>query len=269
MQRTHWTDLPPTVRDAIQQRTGPVLRARTATEGMNSEIAALLDTTRGGVFVKGLRMGTTAAKAQHREATVAPYLQPVAPRLLWQLRAGGWHLLAFERLTGRHADYTPGSPDLPAVIDAVIRLQTLDCPPEVPLRRAEDRWAEHIPDIAHRTALAGDTILHTDYNLANVLIDDGGTAHLIDWAWPTRGAGMIDPCCLAVRLIAAGHTAAQARTVVSRVPSFACADPAALLVFADATARMWREIATADPTEWKLHMSRSADQWAQQVRFAA
>jgi hypothetical protein len=60
--------------------------------------------------------------------------------------------------------------------------------------------------------LAGDTLLHTDYNPENILITPDGTARLIDWAWPTCGAGWIDPCCLLIRLIAAGHTAHQAET---------------------------------------------------------
>ncbi|MFD1535587.1 hypothetical protein [Nonomuraea guangzhouensis] len=37
----------------------------------------------------------------------------------------------------------------------------------------------------------------TDYNPLNMLIAEG-RALLIDWAWPTRGAGWIDPACLKV-----------------------------------------------------------------------
>ena len=42
------------------------------------------------------------------------FVQAVAPRLLWHDQAAGWDVLAFEYIVGaRHADYRPGSPDLP------------------------------------------------------------------------------------------------------------------------------------------------------------
>lgn len=259
MQRTQWDDLPVTVRRAIQERTGAVLKAETAAEGLNSELAALLQTSRGLVFAKGLRSNHPRVWTQDREATVAPYVRPLAPRLLWHIDEDGWNVLGFEHAPGRHADYAPGSPDLPKVIDAMRRLAELPCPPELPIRRAEQRWAEYIDDPADRQMLAGDTLLHTDYNPCNVLV--GNRARLIDWAWPTRGAAWIDACCFIVRLMAAGHTAARAEAWAATVPAWRNASREAVDVFTRATVRMWQEIAEADPTAWKTDMASVARTW--------
>ncbi|MGH3608727.1 MAG: hypothetical protein ACRDRD_11660 [Pseudonocardiaceae bacterium] len=45
------------------------------------------------------------------------------------------------------------------------------------------------------SALQGDTLLHTDLDPLNVLIND--TARVIDWAWPTCGAAREDRLLLA------------------------------------------------------------------------
>ena len=109
---------------------------------------------------------------------------------------------------------------------------------------------------------AGDTLLHTDYNPENILITPDGTARLIDWAWPTRGAGWIDPCCLLIRLIAAGHTAHQAETWAQRTSAWHTAPGSALDTFTLASARLWQEIADNDPQPWKQRMATAAREWA-------
>lgn len=55
MERADWNDLSQAVRDLVQARTGPVLAARTVSAGVNSHLAAVLETADGPVFVKGLR----------------------------------------------------------------------------------------------------------------------------------------------------------------------------------------------------------------------
>ena len=70
---------------------------------------------------------------------INPFVQAVAPRLLWHDRAAGWDVLAFEYVDGfRHADYRPGSPDLPRVIDAMHRLSPIGCP-DLPVKQAWQR----------------------------------------------------------------------------------------------------------------------------------
>jgi serine/threonine-protein kinase RIO1 len=69
--------------------------------------------------------------------------------------------------------------DLPTVVQVLNRLQQIPCP-DLPVKRAEQRWAAYLDDDAARNLLAGDTLLHTDFNPLNVLMD-AGTAWIIDW----------------------------------------------------------------------------------------
>lgn len=257
--RLHWEQLPTAVRDATQALLGPVLSATTVSDGLNSAIAAILDTPDGRVFVKGLRSGTVS---QQREAAINPSVRAVSPELLWRIEIAGWDLLCFEYVDGRGADYTPGSSDLPGLIATMHRLSELPCPtlPPVYFRPAEARWAEVIADPAARDMLAGDTILHTDYNPANVLATTNGNIQIIDWAWPTKGAAWLDPANLVPRLIACGHTPASAEAVASECPGWSDADPAAIDLFASALTSLWADIAR-DPEPWKQALAASARQW--------
>jgi len=258
--RTHWHELTPDVRAAIEDRTGPVHDAYTASAGKNSALAAVLSTAQGSVFVKGLRRDDPRVVSQGREAAITPYVYPVCPALLWRTEVHGWNLLGFEHTPGRHADYSPGSDDVPKVVAAVRCLGAMPCPELPQLKRAEQRWATHVDRADEVALLAGETLLHTDYSPDNVLIH-GPHARLVDWAWPTRGAAFIDSACLVVRLIFAGHTAAQAEQHVASLPAWRSAPAGGLDVFASALARMWVQIADADPSPWKTGMARSASAW--------
>jgi RIO1 family len=260
VQHTDWDDLGQPVRDLIRAQTGPVLSARTVAAGLNSQLAVMLNTAGGQVFVKGLRAGHPGVVRQHREAMINPCVLPVAPRLRWQTEGAGWNLLAFDYLPGtRHADYTPGSADLPAVVQVLNRLQQIPCP-DLAVKRAEQRWAAYIDDAA-RDLLAGQTLLHTDFNPLNVLMD-AGTAWIIDWAWPTRGAAFIDPACFLLRLMLGGHSAAQAEAWAAQCDSWATASDKAIGAFALACARLYAEIACQDPQPWKRRLAAAAQEWA-------
>lgn len=259
-QRTDWHDLPESLREAIAARTGTVLGARSVSEGMNSALAAILDTTNGTVFVKGIRTGHPGIVTQAREAMINPHVQPVAPALLWHIVDNtGWDVLGFEHVEGHHPDYAPGSPDLPAVLAAIDALGDLPCP-DLPIKDA-NRWRSYL-DGADPEQLTGETLLHTDYNPSNLLIGDDRTARIVDWAWPTRGAAWIDPCCLLVWLIASGHTPEQAEAHVSQTRAWATAPPAGLDLFARANVRLWDEIAGNNPQDWTQRMATAARTWA-------
>lgn len=261
VRHTDWDDLGQPVRDLIQARTGPVLGARTVSAGLNSQLATVLDTAVGQVFVKGLRSDHLGVVRQHREAMINPHVLALAPRLRWQAEGTGWNLLAFDYLPGaRHADYTPGSADLPAVVQVLNRLQQIPCP-DLPVKRAEQRWAAYLDDDAARVLLAGQTLLHTDFNPLNVLMD-AGAAWIIDWAWPTRGAAFIDPACFLLRLMLDGHTAAQAEAWAQQCASWASTPDQAIGAFAIACDRLYAEIARQDPQPWKQHLAAAAQEWA-------
>jgi len=262
VERTDWAALPEAVRRAIAARTGTVLSATTAADGRNSAVALLVQAARGPFFVKGLRAGHPGVVAQRREALINPHVLAVSPRLRWQVAVDGWDLLGFDLIAGRQADYTPGSPDLPLVIDVMRRIAQLTCPTGGQVKQAGQRWAGYVDSPSDLDLLCGDALLHTDYNPCNVLISDQG-ARVIDWAWPTRGAAFIDPACLVMRLMASGHTAAGAEQWVAGTSAWDQAPARAIDVFASATARLWTEIAAADPRPWKQHMAGVAGQWAQ------
>ncbi|MER7076649.1 hypothetical protein SAMN02982929_05289 [Saccharopolyspora kobensis] len=268
--RVDWHELSSHVREVIESRTGPVRSARTVSAGKHSAVALLLDTADGRVFVKGLRTDHAGIMTQAREAVIAPFVGAVSPRLLWWVEADGWDLLGFEYVEGRHADYRPGSPDLPAVVEVMQRLISIPCPDLPEIKRPEKRWRKYVDDPAELEVLTGSTLLHTDYNPANVLIDSSGTAHLIDWAWPTRGAAFIDPCVLVYRLIADGHTPATAEGWVRDTPAWATASAEAIDVFARANARVWDELAAEAPEDrWKQKMSEVTREWAESRRGTA
>ncbi len=100
MRHIDWDELEVPVRLAIETRTGRVHTARTASTGLNSQLAVVLDTDAGVVFIKGLRADHPGAVRQGREAMINPHVRAVAPRLLWHDQAARWDVLAFQYIHG-------------------------------------------------------------------------------------------------------------------------------------------------------------------------
>lgn len=264
MPRISWHDLPVTTRVAVAAHTGAVHAARTAETGINSGVAAMLDTERGPFFVKGVPADHAQARTQQREADINPHLPPGSPRLHWRVRTTEWDLLGFELLDGRIADFSPGSADLPKVVDALGELARTPCP-TIPLKEVVQRWAPYADPVALHL-LHGDHLLHTDMAPHNVLVDEHG-AHLIDWAWPTRGPAWVDPAVWMLRLLEAGHSPEQADTWAAQLPAWRAAPPVAVSAFADANAALWAELATQDPARaWKADLAGCAATWADFAR---
>ncbi|RLV68130.1 Aminoglycoside phosphotransferase [Streptomyces sp. CBMAI 2042] len=256
--------LPPAARSAVEAHTGPLLTVEESTEGFNSEIAARVTSTTGTWHIKGLRTDHPRAWTQRREAAVAPFLTGLAPALRWRVESAGWDLLGFEALDGHHADYAPGSPDVPEVAALLRRLGDTPCP-SIELRHAEQRlehYAAHPDDLR---LFAGTHLLHTDLNNANVLVDteapQGDRARLVDWAWATRGAAWLDAGYWIIWLIAAGHTPASAEHWAAEIPSWHTAPAEGITAFAAANANLWSEINTADPDPWTLRLATAATAW--------
>ncbi|SDG51979.1 hypothetical protein SAMN05421505_1058 [Sinosporangium album] len=221
-------------------------------------MAVTLDTASGRVFVKGMRIDHPEAWTQEREARLSPHVIPLGPRLLWRVAAGGWDLLGFEHLIGRGAEYGTASTDLPlvaAAMTAIGRLPRL----EVELVPIEQRWGNHLDDLS---LLAGNTLLHTDWNPTNVLITAKGEVRLVDWPWATRGAAWIDPACWVVWLIFAGQTPPEAERWAAKVPAWSTAPARGLDLFATVQARFWKNTAAAHFSPWTDRLRAAATRWA-------
>lgn len=261
MSRIDWEHLPEQVHHAVEAHTGPVIMAETVSGGKNSQIAACVFTAEQRLFVKGMPSDHPQHPSQQREAAINPYVAPrLAPTILWRVQDGGWDLLGFEYVSGRHADYAPGSSDLPRVLRLAGELAQVDTPPAQVVRTVEQRWAAHADPGAAKRWRGGRTLLHTDFASHNVLLGEARD-WLIDWAWPTVGPAWVDPVVLILRLMEAGHTAAQADAECRALPAWQGADREDVASFSAANARLWKSIAEHDPESWKQHMVRLAGEW--------
>ncbi len=72
---------------------------------------------------------------------------PSSPPASVDSRSRGWLAVGFEHIRGRHADYSPGNPDLLALAETVHRLQAVPCP-EVVVMRVERRWEALAKDVS-------------------------------------------------------------------------------------------------------------------------
>lgn len=246
----------------IESRTGPVRGANRTERGFTSDYTGILDTDDGALFVKAVRLDGHTVSSLEREAAINPAVRHMAPALLWQARDSEWLVLGFGYVPdAHHADFKPGSPDLPAVAAAIDRIGA------IPLSDAARDWPEIRYDRYARDGagalFTGQTLLHGDINPDNLLVGPSGDVMLVDWAWPTHGAAFIDPACLAVQLIAAGHTPAQAEEWAARCAGWRDADPDAIDAFAIATVRMYRRFERLDPEPWRKAMTTAALAWAE------
>ncbi|GLF98155.1 aminoglycoside phosphotransferase [Streptomyces yaizuensis] len=279
--RIGWAQLPEAVVAAVGERLG-TFTARDTEHSAAAGIASLLELESGAlVFVKGQRErapvpaagasleeddswwgpGWSPVDELDLERAVNPHLPPSAPRVLWRLDGHGWHLLAFEGVRGRDADFLPGSPDLAPVAAALAELAPLPAPPTVRLPTAWDRWGYYCAD-RDRELLAGTRLLHTDPASTNVLVEDGGRARLVDWSWATAGPAWIDTALWGMRLVSTGgHSPEQAWQWATRVPGWTAADPKTVAVLARAEARRWHDLA-AEQQATADSIAQSADEWA-------
>ncbi|MEV5704077.1 phosphotransferase [Actinoallomurus sp. NPDC052274] len=262
--RHEWDALPQSVRTAVEQQCGLVLKAEIPEMGCSSEFSATLQLQHGRVFCKGIRADNAAAWMHRNEAAVNPLLpRGLAPRLLWHLEVDGWLMLGFEHAAGRHPDLSPDSDDLAPVAETVAAFQRLPSS-AVPNRSISARWsrlpvwrqyaqapppdldpweAEHLPRLVEMEAAAhelvdGNALLHTDLQPGNFLIEDGEVT-VIDWAWASRGAAWVDPAFMVIRLMAAGHSPGSAESWASQIPAWREAPTTAVTAFAATVLGLW------------------------------
>lgn len=265
--RPSWDELPEPLREGLADRLGAITFAEIQTGGFTPGLAVRLRLASGQrVFAKGIPADHVLAGKYRVEATTARHLpdSTPAPRLRWDADIAGWVVLAFDDVDGRHAQLSPGSPDIGPVVVTVARLAEVltPCPvPDIPPAAVElvhgwgelatapppdlDDWTRlHLDQLATLEtqwlpAAEGKTLLHGDINQSNLLIDRAGAVVLIDWAQPVRGAAWIDVADLIPHLILAGHTPTSAEAAISDVPTWRDTDPTVITSYAAAFAGYW------------------------------
>ncbi len=259
MRRSDWPDLPDVVRAAVRDHTGPVAGSVPVERGEHADLRAVLDTEAGPVFVKGMRTGQRTADlvALRREARINPHVRHLAPRVQWEVETGGWLLVGFEYVAGRHLEYAPGSPDLEHLALVVERLGATPTPAGMTLR-VEQRW----PDEPDLSPLAGERhLLHTDLNPGNLLVTEAGRVYVVDWGHMTRGAAWLEHGLLIPWLLQAGHDPELADEWLRRVPAWRDADPFGVDLFSRVNAAHWMRVHAARPVRWVRMMAATTAVW--------
>ncbi|MFI1867864.1 phosphotransferase family protein [Streptomyces jumonjinensis] len=261
-ERIPFEELPPSRREVLAKRFGPILDIENSPGGLNSDVAARITTPQGTYYVKGMRTDHPRVWTQAREATVNPAVAgTIAPRLRWRAAADGWDLNVCEALDGRHADYRPGSADLPLVVDLLTRLSAVQAGEDADLRFAEQRLSSYVESPSDLDHFRGNTLCHTDLNNENVIVSEG-RAWLVDWAWATRGTAWLDAAYWVIWLIAAGqHDPVTAERQAQQIPAFRNAPPAAVTAFAAANTNLWHEITDGDSDSWTTRVHAAAQAW--------
>ncbi|WP_016908830.1 hypothetical protein [Streptomyces xiaopingdaonensis] len=259
MDRTAWVELPYSARQLVEKHTGRVEHAETAHNGVMSRLACTLYTAAGRVFVKGTRLDDTAAWIYDYKARVTR-CAPRAPRVLWQVEAGGWLLIGYEFLEGRHPDLAPGSADVAALVDTLTVVSSTPWPEKVRKKPLHVRWGGFCPE-EHAHHLEGSALGHTDISALNMLATDAGI-RLLDWALACPAPEWSDAAFAVVRLIHAGHRPEQAEEIAREVPAYRTALPLAVTTFAEAVGAVWGHRAEVDPRPHRAPLLAAARTWA-------
>ncbi|MEU8038064.1 phosphotransferase [Streptosporangium sp. NPDC049078] len=275
--RRQWSDLPEQARAAVEEQIGPVTGVRSAEVGLTSGVAAHLTTEEAVFFAKAAPAAAPVAGhlLRERAANQALPAQIPAPRLLWTTDVDGWHVLLFEHTAGQEANLSPGSSDLPAVLDAISAIPVPCSWPGAPsitgkaatlLRVAEEQLAE-TPAEAGRYGplvkaldldeLTGTTLLHADLHAGNLLVD-GNQCRIIDWSMACQGAAWVDVALLISRLIDAGHTPAETEAAAAQVPAWSSAPMDAVTALAATRALFAARLADVGPEHLRAKRARTA-----------
>jgi hypothetical protein len=225
-QRLAWEALPEHIRRATEAWLGsPIASATTQHSGFSPGVAARLRCANGRrCFVKavGPYPNPTSPAYHRREAAIVGALPAAAPvpRLLWTLDEGdgGWILLLFEDIAGRHPAQPWRDDELQLALRAVEDLAALLTPAPLRTRTAAELvrrelcgWAQlagaPLPGLdawsvanldrlaaleaAAPDALAGETLLHFDLRADNMLIA-GERVLIFDWPHAAIGAAWAD-----------------------------------------------------------------------------
>ncbi|MCP2169697.1 Phosphotransferase enzyme family [Goodfellowiella coeruleoviolacea] len=237
------------------------------------------------VFVKGVSGVSRRMWFLRNESTAPRLAGDLAPRVLFHadFDQDDWLVVVFEHVEGRAADFTPGSGDLPRIAGTLDQLSGTTAPGVRSLRErwsggqkwralVEDNqvggWAEKcLSELTKWEAVApellvGDALLHTDLHQDQFIIGADGSVRVIDWGWPASGAPWVDVAFLVIRLIAAGHTPAEAERWAAGVPAWSTADGDAVTAFACYVSGLWSTWAlTKEGLGWRASCARRYAAW--------
>jgi hypothetical protein len=283
--RYSWDALPGEVRAAAELRLGPVDVVRDVGQGQSCNLALVLQSGIGDVFLKGVKGISPEMRWLRNEAETGRLTAGIAPSVRFQADVAAdddWLIVGFEYLGGRPANLARGSHDLGVVAETVERISAL------PGREApslSERWATadwwtklgvHAPekaagwDLVEMTEWSqaagplttGDALLHTDLHEHQFLITDGEpAARVIDWGRPACGAAWVDVAFLVIRLIAAGQTAQEAEEWARNFPIWKGADKE-ITAFACFVAGLWTYRLATTPFPGSTKLSEAAKKYA-------
>jgi hypothetical protein len=202
---------------------------------------------------------------------------------MWTIEDGGWLLLGYEHIEGRHADLSPGSPDLPRLTDALRELtgRPAGDAPDLAAqwaRLAAWRRLRHDPPVDlhpwsranldrfvdwERRAVAiikGDHLVHTDLHSLNLLV--GERLRVVDWAWSRASVPWLDAGFLLLRLVEAGHSPAEAEQWAANTEAWVAAAEDDRTAFAVAVLGIWEFLQRDQPLPHRERLTDAARRWA-------
>lgn len=242
MSSIEWENLPEQITTAVQERTGPVVKAEPADTGLMPGLAAVLHTDDGTRwFLKAAPADSPAHALYARELTVNASMptRVRAPAMRWSSSRNGWTAMLFDFVDGRNADLSPRSPDIPGVLSLTRALGA------VAAWRALPPIAEHVAALQEKAAkmlglldgqqrdlyaaaldgfdvaaLGGDRLVHYDLHPGNLKVTEAGDVMALDLSFACQGAPGVDVAFLIPRMITAGHTPAAAEARMSGMRSW-------------------------------------------------
>lgn len=229
-ERRSWSELPNSLRDALERHLGSRVRhAISEPGGFSPGVASRLELSDGRrIFAKvvGREANPKSPEAHRTEARILTQLPPnvPVPRLLSTYDDGEWVALFLEEVDGHTPRIPWGLTELGRVVRAIEELSRLLTPAPFQvgtfgeryrrefdnwrkLKEARDRHAadlsdldpwihDHLEELAGlerrvHVASEGDTLLHCDLRADNILLTKGGV-YFADWPGASIGADWID-----------------------------------------------------------------------------
>lgn len=262
MTKLQWESLPADRVAAIEELTGPVIKAENITGGLMPGLTATLHAETGRFFLKAVPADNPAAALYQREIGANAFLPDSvpAPRMRFASDEGDWLVMVFDYLDARDTDLSPGAPDLDGVLTAVAAISSApawhDALPLAVNVAALQGKADALlgkqpggqPWAMYRAAidgfdsgvLVGDRLVHYDLHPGNLKVTTDAGVMAVDWAFACAGAPWADAALLMPRLIEAGHSPTTAESLMSRLPAWPTAPAPAVTALA-ALWTMFRE----------------------------